>query len=92
MPEGGDIEISLKKGENEDCVISVKDQGCGIPEELLPRLGEPFYTLKEKGTGLGLMICHKIIKQHQGIISYQSTLNEGTLIEIRLPLASKIVD
>ncbi|MEH7883368.1 ATP-binding protein [Bacillus sp. JJ1609] len=92
MPKGGDIEISLKKSKDENCVISVKDQGCGIPEELLPRLGEPFYTLKEKGTGLGLMICHKIIKQHQGSISYQSTLNEGTLIEIHLPLASKIID
>lgn len=86
MPKGGDIKISLKKGMDKDCVISVKDQGCGIPEELLPRLGEPFYTLKEKGTGLGLMICHKIIKQHHGTISYQSKLNEGTLIEINLPL------
>lgn len=56
--------------------------------ELLPRLGEPFYSLKEKGTGLGLMICHKIIKQHNGTISYQSQLNKGTLIEIRLPLTS----
>lgn len=89
MPKGGDIKISLKKGMDKDCVISVKDQGCGIPEELLPRLGEPFYTLKEKGTGLGLMICHKIIKQHHGTISYQSKLNEGTLIEINLPLLTE---
>ncbi|MEH7309291.1 ATP-binding protein, partial [Neobacillus drentensis] len=47
-----------------------------------------FYTLKEKGTGLGLMICHKIIKQHEGSITYQSKVNEETLIEISLPIAS----
>ena len=69
-----------------ECIISFQDQGIGIPEEILPRLGEPFYTLKEKGTGLGLMICHKIIKQHHGSITYQSKINEGTLVEITLPL------
>ncbi|OLS41037.1 ATP-binding protein [Bacillus sp. MRMR6] len=85
MQEGGDIEIRLEKGPDGNCVISVRDQGCGIPEELLPRLGEPFYTLKEKGTGLGLMICNKIIKQHQGTITYQSKLKQGTLVQITLP-------
>ena len=88
MKEVGDINISLKKISENECVISFQDQGCGIPEELLPRLGEPFYSLKEKGTGLGLMICHKIIKQHNGSITYKSKLNEGTLIEIKLPLTS----
>lgn len=88
MNEGGNIQITLRKGAEGECIISVQDQGCGIPEELLPRLGEPFYSLKEKGTGLGLMICHKIIKQHQGSISYQSKVKEGTLIEITLPLTS----
>ena len=86
MKEGGDINIHLRKATNNNCMISFQDHGCGIPEELLPRLGEPFYSLKEKGTGLGLMICHKIIKQHNGSITYQSKVNEGTLIEIILPL------
>ncbi|WP_226086279.1 ATP-binding protein [Mesobacillus sp. S13] len=88
MPKGGNIDIKLKKGIDGECIISIQDEGCGIPEELLPRLGEPFYTLKEKGTGLGLMICHKIIKQHNGTISYHSKLNNGTLVEIKLPLAN----
>ncbi|WP_419954485.1 ATP-binding protein [Neobacillus niacini] len=87
MPDGGNIHINLRKGEEGECVLSVKDEGCGIPEELLPRLGEPFYTLKEKGTGLGLMICNKIIKQHHGSITYQSKTQQGTLVEIKLPLA-----
>ncbi|MEH7503095.1 ATP-binding protein [Neobacillus drentensis] len=88
MNEGGEIQINLRKGQEEECVISVLDQGCGIPEELLPRLGEPFYTLKEKGTGLGLMISHKIIKQHQGSITFNSNGIEGTMVEIKLPSAS----
>jgi PAS domain S-box-containing protein len=87
MPEGGTIHINLHKGEKGECVLSVKDEGCGIPEEILPRLGEPFYTLKEKGTGLGLMICNKIIKQHHGSITYHSKEQQGTLVEIKLPLA-----
>jgi PAS domain S-box-containing protein len=90
MPEGGEIQINLQKGTEGECIISFQDQGCGIPEEILPRLGEPFYTLKEKGTGLGLMICHKIIKQHQGSITYKSKAQEGTFVEIKLPLTSEI--
>jgi PAS domain S-box-containing protein len=86
MPEGGNIHINLQKRDESECVLSVQDEGCGIPEELLPRLGEPFYSLKEKGTGLGLMICNKIIKQHHGSITYQSKAQEGTLVEIKLPL------
>ena len=87
MPGGGEIRISLLAESDHACLISVQDQGCGIPNELLDRLGQPFYSLKEKGTGLGLMISHKIIKQYHGSIAYESKLNEGTLVEIRLPLA-----
>ncbi|HLO13064.1 MAG TPA: ATP-binding protein [Pseudoneobacillus sp.] len=88
MRSGGEIHLSLKNGLDGECVIAIQDEGCGIPEELLPRLGEPFYSLKEKGTGLGLMICQKIIKQHNGSITYKSKINEGTLVEITLPLSS----
>lgn len=87
MENGGEISIDIRKNSEEECLISVQDQGCGIPEELLHRLGEPFYSLKEKGTGLGIMICHKILKQHHGSITYKSKMNEGTLVEITLPLA-----
>ncbi|MGX6444462.1 ATP-binding protein [Neobacillus sp. K501] len=86
MPKGGTIDIHLRKSGIGECILSFQDEGVGIPEEILPRLGEPFYTLKEKGTGLGLMICNKIVKQHQGTISYHSKKQEGTLVQIRLPL------
>jgi two-component system, sporulation sensor kinase A len=88
MNQGGEIHINLRKGSDDKCIISIQDHGCGIPQELLPRLGEPFYSLKEKGTGLGLMICNKIIKQHHGDIIYKSEVNKGTLVEITLPLLS----
>lgn len=86
MSDGGNIDIDLFTSEDQECILSFKDEGSGIPEEILPRLGEPFYTLKEKGTGLGLMICNKIIKQHNGTITYHSKPQEGTTVEIRLPL------
>ncbi|MEH6955058.1 ATP-binding protein [Neobacillus drentensis] len=88
MKEGGEIQINLRKGPEDECVIAFQDQGCGIPEELLPRLGEPFYTLKEKGTGLGLMISNKIIKQHNGSLTFNSNGKEGTVVEIKLPSVS----
>ncbi|UPM55219.1 ATP-binding protein [Gottfriedia acidiceleris] len=88
MEAGGEININISQTSCSECIISIRDQGCGIPEDLLPRLGEPFYSLKDKGTGLGLMVCHKIIEQHNGKITYSSKVNEGTLIEIILPLVS----
>ncbi|KKK38751.1 histidine kinase [Mesobacillus campisalis] len=89
MPDGGRIDVAARKSAEGEALISVQDQGCGIPENLLHRIGEPFYTLKEKGTGLGLMICHKIIKQHNGSIAYKSKLQQGTRIDITLPLAAE---
>lgn len=86
MPGGGDIRIGLRLEENGECLVSIEDQGCGIPEEHLQRLGQPFYSLKEKGTGLGLMISHKIIKQYHGRIAYRSKVGEGTRIDIWLPV------
>jgi len=88
MASGGVITIGVQKTLDGECLLTIKDQGHGIPEEILPRLGEPFYSLKEKGTGLGLMICHKIIKQHNGKITYKSKVNEGTVIGITLPISS----
>ncbi|WP_322446004.1 ATP-binding protein [Robertmurraya mangrovi] len=86
MENGGEIKIHLTKDQEGMCSISIEDEGCGIPEDLLPRLGEPFYSLKDKGTGLGIMICHKIIKQHHGSIHLSSMVNKGTIVEIKLPL------
>lgn len=66
--------------------VQVVDHGCGIPQNRMARLGEPFYSLKEKGTGLGLMICYKIIKEHKGTLHIESEVGRGTAVEIILPL------
>jgi PAS domain S-box-containing protein len=85
MPKGGNIDVKVKEKEEGKISIQIIDQGIGIPKERLPTLGEPFYTTKEKGTGLGLMTCYKIIEGHNGKLTIQSELNEGTTIEIILP-------
>ena len=74
---------------NKDRVrIRFMDNGPGIPTDLISRLGEPFYTTKEKGTGLGLMVSYKIIENHRGRINISSDMNKGTTVDIILP-ASK---
>jgi PAS domain S-box-containing protein len=86
MPKGGKITISTALQQPGFLIITFKDEGCGIPEDRIKQLGEPFYTTKEKGTGLGLMVCFKIIEAHGGNMRIKSKLNSGTSVEISLPL------
>ena len=69
--------------------IGVRDTGCGIPPEILPRIFEPFFTTKEpgKGTGLGLATVFGIARQHQGWIEVESEVGGGTLFRVFLPVA-----
>ncbi|MBT2636795.1 ATP-binding protein [Bacillus sp. ISL-39] len=85
MAKGGEILVAISK-DTGLASIQVIDQGSGIPEDRLTKLGEPFYSTKEKGTGLGLMICQKIIKNHGGKIDFSSIVDEGTTVTITLPL------
>ena len=86
IQEDGAIKIELCT-EGEFIYISLKDNGVGIPEEVLKRIFEPFYTTKSKGTGLGMMITNKIVTAHNGIIKIRSKVGEGTEIILRFPLA-----
>jgi signal transduction histidine kinase len=91
MPDGGRIWVGLL-AERERVILSVADEGAGIPEEVLNRIGEPFYTTKEKGTGLGLMVSFKIIENHGGTIQIESSPDRGTLFTITLPRAGQQPD
>jgi two-component system, sporulation sensor kinase A len=86
MPMGGKINVDIRR-EDQTVIISVEDEGIGIPEDRLAKLGEPFYSTKEKGTGLGIMICKKIIKNHGGNLYIHSREKEGTTVRITLPIA-----
>ncbi|MEH7238175.1 ATP-binding protein [Bacillus sp. JJ1562] len=80
----GLLKITAHIEDNNQLCIQVIDNGVGISEERLKRLGEPFYSNKEKGTGLGLMLCFRIIKEHKGTITFDSLENQGTTVKIRL--------
>lgn len=81
----GIIEIGCMSNE-ENLLIKISDNGVGISEERIKRLGEPFFSNKEKGTGLGLMLCLRIIRQHKGTIVFTSKENQGTTVKITLPV------
>ncbi|MDF2679663.1 MAG: sensor histidine kinase [Brevibacillus sp.] len=85
MPEGGVVTVTAKQ-EGDRLLIVFTDQGSGIPEEWLEKLGEPFFTTKETGTGLGLMVSHKIIADHGGTIHVRSQMGKGTSFEVQLPV------
>ncbi|PFA68350.1 PAS domain-containing sensor histidine kinase [Bacillus sp. AFS015802] len=81
----GRVSIILEDHETE-AYVTVKDNGVGMEPERIEHLGEPFYSTKEKGTGLGLAVCKKIIHRHKGYIHFQSEKEKGTAVGITLPL------
>ncbi|MBF0226350.1 MAG: PAS domain S-box protein [Desulfobacterales bacterium] len=96
MPEGGIIQI---KAENKKIIyennillspgcyvkISIKDNGIGIPEKHISKIFDPYFTTKQKGSGLGLATTYSIIQGHNGNISVESNIGEGTVFYIYLP-------
>lgn len=85
MPYGGHIDVIVEiKGSQQ--FIRFRDNGEGMPEEVLQKLGQPFYSTKPNGNGLGLMMTKKIIASHQGQIYFASQVNSGTAVDIFLPL------
>jgi signal transduction histidine kinase len=88
MTRGG--ALTLETGQTDEAVwVSVGDTGGGIPPDRINHIFEPFYTTKKKGTGLGLMIVQRIVRQHGGHIELESRVNEGTTFRIRLPLRER---
>lgn len=87
MENGGTLTIKLKELNNR-VSITVYDTGVGIPETELKKLFEPFYTSKSSGTGLGLVVCRRIIQSFNGEIYLSSVENKGTKVDIILPLNS----
>ena len=76
----------VKKGEEGYCRLSIQDSGAGISKEDAAKIFHPYYTTKESGTGLGLPIIERIVKDHGGIIWFDTAENAGTTFYIDLPL------
>jgi two-component system sporulation sensor kinase A len=85
MPNGGVITIELKKHGFNQVKMLIKDTGSGMPQHVLKRVGEPFFTTKESGTGLGIMNSKQIVENHHGTVHFWSD-EKGTLIEVILPI------
>ncbi|MBI4831765.1 MAG: response regulator [Candidatus Lindowbacteria bacterium] len=89
MSDGGKLHIYTHRRETDDAGVlrlCVSDTGCGISEENMEKIYEPFFTTKTKGAGLGIPICKKLIEAHDGALTITSKLGEGTTAEIALPL------
>ena len=102
MPEGGTIDVNvenfimtphvglpLKTGNY--VRVSVTDQGIGIPQDHLPKIFDPYFTTKQKGSGLGLATTYSIIKRHEGHIAVSSSLGKGTRFTLYLPAAATMM-
>lgn len=88
IANAGAVTIMMRR-EDSNLLIKITDNGVGMSQERLAKLGEPNFDLKEKGTGLGLMVCYRIIWQYNGSILVESEVNKGTTVEVRLPLFVK---
>ncbi|MFQ5649314.1 MAG: PAS domain S-box protein [bacterium] len=85
MPKGGLLKVwSMRNAHT--AVISIRDTGCGIPQHLVGNIFSPFFTTKDFGTGLGLAISQQVINEHQGQITCESNVEQGTTFRIELPI------
>lgn len=86
MHGAGRITISTSMDESH-CVVALRDEGPGIPDDVREHLFEPFFTTKHRGTGLGLATARRIVDSHGGTLALESPQGGGTIARIRVPLA-----
>ncbi|MGZ4164764.1 MAG: ATP-binding protein, partial [Tumebacillaceae bacterium] len=91
IPDGGTIQV-LTAREGEHALLRVIDSGVGMSREEVERLGQPFYTTKDKGTGLGLMVTFRLVEAMGGRLQFLSEKGVGTEAVIRIPLVSEQPD
>ena len=88
MPEGGTLTFTTVD-EGDMVAFTLRDTGVGISEENVTKIFEPYFTTREFGSGLGLTLVYKIVREHNGEISLKSKEGEGTCFTIRLPVPQK---
>ncbi len=85
MPSGGEVWVRWRPGASGRVIVEFEDEGAGIAAEDMPRVGQPFYTTKESGTGLGLPIAHRIVERHGGKLTLHCPSRRGTIARVDLP-------
>jgi signal transduction histidine kinase len=91
-PEGSEIRFLIKRPRGKLCTVRIIDHGSGIPDHLLPRIFEPFFSTQRSGTGLGLSIVKHIVETHGGSIEiFNNAPPPGCTVEIKLPVSNKII-
>ncbi|PID77737.1 MAG: two-component sensor histidine kinase [Deltaproteobacteria bacterium] len=85
MPEGGEITIKTRL-DKKDVIIEFEDTGSGIPEDIIYKVKDPFFTTKNEGSGLGLGIVEKTVKDHKGSVYIDNTIENGARISIIIPV------
>lgn len=91
MVDGGQIVIGVRR-DGEFAVVTVKDTGCGIPDDFRQRLFEPFATTKPRGTGLGLAFVQQVAQESGGSVGLESSQGGGTTVTLRLKMAESLHD
>lgn len=90
MNEGGQLTISARV-DDDYVYVGFADTGAGIDQESMARLFEPYFTTKQQGNGLGLMVCQRIMREHGGQIGIDSQEGKGTLVTLQLPRRNRRV-
>ncbi len=87
MANGGELRVELRQHGHE-ASLRIRDQGCGIPREILSRIFNLYFTTKRDGTGIGLAMTYRILQLHNGSVQVESEVDVGTQFTLRLPVAS----
>jgi signal transduction histidine kinase len=89
MADGGELHVELRQNTHE-ASLRIRDQGCGIPHEILGRIFNLYFTTKRDGTGIGLAMTYRILQLHNGSVQVESKVDVGTQFTLRLPVAAAI--
>ena len=89
MSFGGEILVKSRRYKDSEILLQIIDQGCGIPQDQIPKVGDPFFTTKENGTGLGLMVTNRILEAHHCKMEIQSQWGVGTIVNLFFPVSDQ---